>query len=124
VLRAIRSGASGYVLKGISGDALIEAVRSVYAGNSYISPSIAARVLSELSGRWGRAGPARDPISQLTAREESILKFVARGKTNVEIAEALDLKEATIKHYMTNILQKLYVRNRVEAALLARDRGL
>lgn len=123
VLRAIRCGASGYVLKGVTSDDLLAVVRSICAGNTYISPVVAGRVLAEMTGARGRSRRLRDPISDLTAREEQILRLVAKGESNRAIADTLDLREATVKHYMTNILQKLHVRNRVEAALLAREKG-
>lgn len=119
VVTAMRYGAAGYVLKGVDADSLIGAVRGVYRGQSYISPTVAGRVLSALN--TGARTHKKDPISELTHREEQILRLVALGKSNREIGENLDLQEATVKHYMTNILQKLQVRNRVEAALLARD---
>jgi two-component system nitrate/nitrite response regulator NarL len=121
VLSALQVGARGYILKGIGGDELISIVRSVKRGESYVSPDLAARLLVE--ARSGNShGAAPDPIDGLTAREEQILKLVSRGLSNKEIGRDLDLQEKTVKHYMTNILQKLQVRNRVEAALLARDR--
>jgi DNA-binding NarL/FixJ family response regulator len=73
-----------------------------------------------MKGMSGR-GLQRDPLSELTAREEQILKGVARGLSNKEIGRELGLQEKTVKHYMTNILQKLQVRNRVEAALMAKE---
>jgi DNA-binding NarL/FixJ family response regulator len=69
-----------------------------------------------------RAARDKDPIDTLTRREEDILRLVAEGQSNKEVGEALDLQEKTVKHYMTIILQKLHVRNRTEAALIARDR--
>jgi len=117
VMRALKGGAHGYVVKGVSAKELTDVVRAVYRGETYVSPSVAARLLSELSG--GDAKPsARSRIGELSGREHSILELVAQGKTNKEIADELFLSEKTIKHYMTNILHKLHVRNRVEAALL------
>ena len=80
---------------------------------------MAGRLLKELTGRPTRSG---DNIEDLSDREHQILELVANGLTNKEIADQLFLSEKTVKHYMTNILEKLQVRNRVEAALLARDR--
>ena len=123
VIRAIEAGAAGYVLKGIDADALVEIVRTVRSGGSYVSPSLAGRVLSAM-GAGGAPNAQRDPVSDLSWREEQILRRVARGSSNREIGEELGLQEATVKHYMTNILQKLHVRNRVEAAILAREKGM
>lgn len=124
LLRALKAGASGYLLKGVAVNTLIEAVRSVRAGGSYISPGLAGKVLSAMGAGKARNARVSDPISDLSHREEQILRLVARGASNREIGEDLGLREATVKHYMTNILQKLHVRNRVEAALIAREKGL
>jgi len=117
VVRALKGGAHGYVLKGVSAGELVSVVRSVHRGETYVSPTIAGRLLSELSGGSASQG-ARDLVGTLSERERSILELVAQGKTNKEIADTLFLSEKTVKHYMTNVLQKLHVRNRVEAALL------
>ena len=119
LLEALKAGARGYVLKGVSGHGLIHAVRSVIAGEVYITPALAAGILSEMT----RDDPA-DPFEDLTGREHEILELVAAGLTNREIGERLFLAEKTVKHYMTNVLQKLHVRSRVEAALLAQRRNL
>jgi DNA-binding NarL/FixJ family response regulator len=118
VLQALKEGAHGYVLKGVSAEELVQVIRSVYRGETYVTPSMAGRLLTELTApSANRAAP--DPIGELTKRERAILDLVAQGKTNKEIAAELYLSEKTVKHYMTNVLQKLQVRNRVEAALLA-----
>jgi two-component system, NarL family, nitrate/nitrite response regulator NarL len=124
LMRALKAGAVGYVLKGVSADALAEVVRMVRLGGSYISPGLAGRVLTAMGAGKVRPSGAVDPVSDLTARELQILRLVARGASNREVADELTLKEATVKFYMTNILQKLQVRNRVEAALLARENGV
>ncbi len=119
VLSALNAGASGYVLKGIGGQELAEIVGSVAGGGSYVSPALAARVLVAVQD--GDRNSKRSAIEDLSKREEQILRLVTKGKSNKEVALALDLQEKTIKHHMTSILQKLKVRNRVEAAVLARD---
>ena len=121
VLAALKAGARGYILKGVSGPELVKIVRDVFAGEAYVTPALAASLLSEMnSGRpGGRA--ATHPLDELTERERQILEKLAAGLSNKEIAQQLFLSEKTIKHYMTNILQKLHVRNRVEAALLAQN---
>lgn len=126
VLQALRAGARGYVLKGVGASTLIEVVRGAVAGKSYVSPSLAARILAELRTSGPRtsdttADTKEDPLSSLTRREEEILKLVADGNSNKEVARQIDLQEKTIKHHMTRILQKLKVRNRTEAAMLLRD---
>ena len=119
VLEALEAGASSFVLKGIGGAELCRIVRTVHRGGVYVSPELAARMLIDVNER--RQEGAVDLFSDLTAREEQILKQVALGQSNKEIAVSLKLSEKTVKHYMTNILQKLQVRNRVEAALKAHD---
>jgi len=121
VVSALRAGARGYILKGIGGAELVAIVRAVHRGESYVSPDLAARLLTEARDSDRRAHSS-GTLAVLTAREEQILSLVSRGLSNKEIGIELNLQEKTVKHYMTNILQKLQVRNRVEAALLARDR--
>lgn len=118
VLSALKAGARGYILKGVSARELIRILHAVYEGEAYVTPTLAASLLSEMTGDASAAYPA-NPLEQLTAREHQILQLVAAGQSNKEIGFELHLSEKTIKHYMTNILQKLQVRNRVEAALLA-----
>lgn len=120
VLAALRAGARGYVLKGVGASELTDVLQGVASGGSYVSPALAARVLSAMQARGGRA---TSEAETLAPREVEILRLVATGQSNKEIARQLDLQEKTVKHYMTNILQKLQVRNRVEAALKARELG-
>ena len=114
LLAALKAGARGYVLKGVSARELTDVLRGAVAGEVYVSPSIAAEMLVSLTRH-----KAPDPLQELTERERRILGLIGSGKTNREIGDALCLSEKTIKHYVTNILQKLQVRSRVEAALLA-----
>lgn len=122
VLGSLQNGARGYILKGISGPELIEVIKGLHDGNSYVSPGLAARLLSEEKDGSRDAAKPTDVFSTLTAREEQILEHVARGLSNKEIGRELSIAEKTVKHYVTNVLQKLQVRNRVEAALLSRER--
>jgi DNA-binding NarL/FixJ family response regulator len=119
LLSAMKAGASGYVLKGVSASDLARVVRAVSAGEVYVAPSLAFGLLREMS-----APPPNDPLAELSARERQVLELVASGLSNQEIGLKLGLAEKTIKHYMTNILTKLQVRSRVEAALLAARSGL
>ncbi len=114
LMRALKAGASGYIVKGVSAKELAGAILSVNRGESYITQNLASNLLLELS-----KPSLPDPLHELTERETQILKLVAQGLTNKEIGEQIHLSEKTIKHYMTNILQKLQVRSRVEAALIA-----
>jgi two-component system nitrate/nitrite response regulator NarL len=117
LIGALRAGAIGYVLKGISAADLADILAGVAAGEAHVSPALAARILNDLQ-RPARA--SHQPIDDLTKREEDILRRVARGMSNREVADDLGIQEKTVKHYMTSILEKLHVRNRVEAALVAR----
>ena len=117
---ALRAGARGYILKGVSGPELVRSVRAIHHGESYVSPGLAARLLGELKPTANSKNNI-DMQSKLTIREEQILALLSEGLSNREIGEKLDLSEKTIKHYMTNIFQKLHVRNRVEAALIAQN---
>ena len=119
LMEALKAGARGYVLKGVSARELAKAIRAVAAGESYISPSLAGGILFEMS----YSQPA-DPLDELTSREREILRLVGEGLTNREIGVHLHLTEKTIKHYMTSVLQKLQVRSRVEAALMVQERLL
>ncbi|ETX27494.1 response regulator [Roseivivax isoporae] len=120
IFEALEAGAAGYILKGVGSRELVHILSELAEGRSYVAPSLAARVLARL--RAPRQVPEASPLDTLTRREEDILRLVSQGQSNKEVARALDLQEKTVKHYMTTILQKLQVRNRTEAALLARDR--
>ena len=119
VTSALQAGARGYVLKGVGGAELAQTLHSIVAGEAYITPALAARLLT--SARREQEQPASVSVNPheagLNRREEQILELLSTGMTNREIAERLDLSEKTVKRYMTNILQKLQARNRVEAAL-------
>ncbi len=118
VMEALDLGAAGYVLKGVGGRELVSIVRQVAQGGSYVAPTLAARLLSTLRDGASEHTP-KGRLSTLTHREEEILRLVAEGLSNKEVGRKLDLQEKTVKHYMTIILQKMDVRNRVEAAVLA-----
>ncbi|UCE32263.1 MAG: response regulator transcription factor, partial [Burkholderiales bacterium] len=107
VLAALEIGARGYVLKGIGGMELVDVVRAIHRGESYVSPDLAGRILSEMRRAGDKPHAPQDHWSQLNSREEGILRHVAQGMSNKEIGRALGLQEKTVKHYMTNILQKL-----------------
>lgn len=119
VVTALKAGARAYIVKGVAARELVTILRAVQAGEAYVTPTLAATLLSDMTGAGAAHG--ENSFAELSAREHQILKLVAAGNSNKEIGRELSLSEKTIKHYMTNILQKLHVRNRVEAALLARD---
>jgi DNA-binding NarL/FixJ family response regulator len=119
LMAALKAGAHGYVLKGVSASELRSITRRVAGGEAYVTPALAADMLTEFS----QPHPI-DSFAELTAREANILKLVSQGLTNREIGEHMFIAEKTVKHYMTSILQKLHVRSRTEAALIAMQRGV
>ena len=114
---ALRAGASGYLLKEMSGDDLVAAIRGAARGLPQLHPNIARRLMD-------RIAPPSDPLTQLTQREQSVLRLIACGLSNKEIGAALDLTEQTVKGYVRDILSKLGVADRTQAALLAVRFGL
>ncbi|EUB98702.1 two component transcriptional regulator, LuxR family [Rhizobium sp. CF080] len=119
IATALKLGAKGYVLKGVGSRGLADVVRTVASGESYVSPALSARMIAGLSAPDASARP--DPMSELTGREQEVLRLVASGLSNKRVARELDLHEKTVKHHMTRILSKLKVTNRTEAALALRD---
>jgi len=116
---AFKAGARAYILKGVSAHELIQILFEVASGEVYVSPMLASKLLLENGIRHTELDIQNDSLLELSRRECQILELVAIGSSNKEIGEKLFLSEKTVKHYMTNILQKLQVRNRVEAALIA-----
>ena len=119
LMAAFKAGAHGYVLKGVCASELRAITRRVANGEAYVSPALAADMLIEFTNP-----NAHDSFSDLTEREIKILKLLSLGLTNREIGGRMFLAEKTVKHYMTNILQKLHVRSRTEAALIAINHGV
>lgn len=117
LINALKVGASGYIVKGIAAKELVNAVRAVANGGTYISPDMVGSLLRDL-----RKPQTSDPMSALSEREHQILELVAKGMSNRDIGDQLYLAEKTIKHYMTNILEKLHVTSRVQAALIAQNK--
>ena len=112
---SIMAGAAGYLLKQIRGTDLVDAVRRVAAGQSLLDPNVTARVLERL-----RTGPEEDPrLARLTDQERKILDLIAEGLTNRQIGERLFLAEKTVKNYVSNLLAKLGMERRTEAAVFA-----
>jgi DNA-binding NarL/FixJ family response regulator len=126
IFEAMRAGALGYLLKACSSDKLCESVRAAAKGASVLEPSVAARMMAEvnrLSAREGRkvSQPLSDPLS---ARELDVLRLLAAGRSNKEIGAELNITEGTVKNHMTNVLGKLGVLDRTQAALRARELGM
>ncbi len=124
IARALREGASGFLLKADDPRELLAGVHAVAAGGAYLSPKVAARVVAGLrSGRMAGGVPARNALEGLTERENDVLALLGAGLSNAEIAARLHLVEGTVKAHVSAILGKLGVRNRVEAALAAYEAG-
>lgn len=118
VTAALERGAAGYVLKGVGARALAEAIRTVASGESYVAPTLSAKLITARS--QGRQSTSV-LIASLTPRERQVLGLVAVGMSNKHVAIELDLQEKTVKHHMTQILTKLGVTNRTEAAMALRN---
>ncbi|HEX6508892.1 MAG TPA: response regulator transcription factor [Chloroflexota bacterium] len=117
VFGAIRAGAKGYLLKGATGAEITRAIRAVYAGESYLEPRIAAKLVAEVTAAHRFAG-------LLTERERAVLRLVAAGLSNKQIARSLSITERTVKFHVTSILSKLDADNRAQAVAVAVQRGL
>ncbi|TWA28820.1 LuxR family two component transcriptional regulator [Sinorhizobium medicae] len=119
VAAALKEGAKGYILKGIGARALADVIRTVASGESYVAPTLSAKLLT---GQLLNPAPAKSNlVAELTRREQEVLHLVASGMSNKQIARKLDLHEKTVKHHMTQIMAKLNVANRTEAAMVLRD---
>ncbi len=125
VYAALRAGVSGFMLKDAPAEQLVEAIRVVAAGDALLAPSVTRRLIEDISRRPSRDASATVPgLDQLTDRELEVLRHVARGLSNAEIAEQLYLGEATIKTHVGRMLMKLNIRDRVQAVVLAYESGL
>ena len=120
----IRAGATGYLLKDTDSSELTKAIRAIYRGESLINPSVASKILSEFSQLSEGKGRRVRVDHDLTNRELSVIRLLAEGKTNKEIANVLDLSEKTVKNHVRNIFHKLHAYDRTHAAMLALRKGL
>ena len=123
VYAAVRAGASGFLLKDVRPGDLVDAIRLVAAGNALLGPSVTRRLLERFADDRG-SGAAAESVAALTGREREILRLLASGLSNAEIAELLVLGETTVKTHVSSILRKLGVRDRVQAVIVAYDAGL
>jgi two-component system nitrate/nitrite response regulator NarL len=119
VTEALSLGAAGYLVKGVHADTMLDALRGIVDGETYVSPEIAGRILTAMNRPPPTDDDGRLGMAALTPRERDVLELLAQGNTNREIAEALTLSEKTVKRHVTGILTKLQVRNRTEAAIRA-----
>jgi DNA-binding NarL/FixJ family response regulator len=124
VYAAMKAGASGFLLKDVPPEQLAQAVRVVAGGEALLAPAITRRLIEQYVRRPPPGSRAPVELSELTERELDVLKLVARGSTNREIASALFVSEATVKTHLTHILNKLELRDRVHAVVLAYESGL
>jgi DNA-binding NarL/FixJ family response regulator len=126
VYDALRAGASGFLLKDMRRDELVNAVRVVAAGESLLAPTVTRRLIADVVARAapGQAPPGAAKLGALTGRETETLKAVARGMSNAEIAAELYVTEHTVKTHVSNVLTKLGLRDRVQAVVLAYETGL
>ena len=122
VYEALRSGASGFVLKDEPPEQLLAAIRTVAAGDGLLSPSVTKRVIKQFA-RTPRPAPPKE-FDELTTREQEVFRLIAEGLSNVEIGQQLYISDTTVKTHITHILQKLGLRDRVQAVVLAYQTGL
>ena len=122
VYEALRAGASGFVLKDDPPEQLLAAIRTVAGGDALLSPAVTKRVIKQFT-RIPRPAPPKE-LDELTAREQEILRLIAGGLSNAEIGQQLYITETTVKTHVTHILQKLGLRDRVQAVVLAYQTGL
>ena len=124
IFDALRAGASGFLLKNAPPEELVDAVRTVAEGNALLSPSVTKRIVTEFATRPAAEMSRADELDALTERELEVLREVATGATNAEIAERLFVGEATVKTHVSNLLTKLSCRDRVQLVVFAYESGL
>jgi len=123
VYGALRAGASGFLLKDAPPEQLVDAIRVVAAGEALLAPSVTRRVIEEFT-RKPSPGPPPESLAELTARELEVLRLVARGLSNAEIAAKLVVSDTTVKTHVAHLLRKLGLRDRIQAVVLAYESGV
>ena len=123
VFEALRSGASGFLLKNAPPEELVHAVRVVARGDALLSPSVTRRMIEQF-GRWRTASASAKELARLTDREREVLRHLAAGKSNAELAAELYVGEGTVKTHVSSVLSKLGLRDRVQAVVFAYESGL
>jgi DNA-binding NarL/FixJ family response regulator len=124
VFDALAAGASGFLLKDVRPEDLVEGVRLVAAGDALLAPSVTRRLIAEFASRYRPERPEPPSVSVLTAREVEVLVSVARGRTNAEVAQDLFVSENTVKTHLSHVLDKLGLRDRVQAVIYAYETGV
>ena len=124
VYAALQAGAAGFLLKDVSPEQLVAAVRTVTVGDALLAPSITRRLIERYARPAAPVDAASEALARLTTRETEVFRLLARGMSNAEIAEALVVSEATIKTHVAGILAKLGLRNRAQAVVLAYESGM
>jgi DNA-binding NarL/FixJ family response regulator len=124
VYDALRAGASGFVLKDVPADQLVEGIRQVAAGDALLAPSVTRRLIEEFSRTAPATTQAKADLEELTPRELEVFGLMARGQSNAEIAAGLVVSETTVKTHVARVLMKLGVRDRVQAVVLAYESGV
>ncbi|MDF2839806.1 MAG: two component transcriptional regulator, LuxR family [Clostridia bacterium] len=118
IIEALKNGAVGYILKDLSSEKLVGAIRDVHKGNSIMQPEIAAKVISHITG-YNPAASETKLIEELTSREKDVLQLVGKGLSNIEISKTLYISEGTVKNYISNLYAKLEVNDRSKLTLYA-----
>ncbi|MGH2633651.1 MAG: response regulator [Tepidiformaceae bacterium] len=124
VYEAFKAGASGFLLKDVSPERLVEAIRAVASGDTLLSPAVTRRLVESFLLKRPPTPKANDAAASLTAREQEVLRLVARGLTNAEIAHELVVSEATVKTHVASVLGKLGLRDRVQAVVFAYEHDI
>lgn len=124
VFEALRAGASGFLLKDATSEELVAAIRTAAGGDAILAPAVTQRVISAFAGTASPPPRTEHDLSSLTSREMDVLRLIAQGATNADIAEALVVSHATVKTHVSSILGKLGLRDRVQAVIVAYEAGL
>jgi DNA-binding NarL/FixJ family response regulator len=124
ILDALRAGASGFLVKDDAPDALVSAIRTIAAGEAVLAPSVTRRLLDRFARLPGLSNQGGDDLGSLTVREREVLSLIGKGLSNAEIAAALTVSESTVKTHVGHVLEKLDLRDRVHAVILAYESGL
>lgn len=124
IIKSLQAGACGYLLKDIPAADLAQAVRLAHVGIYQLAPSVAGKLVGQLADNVPTGSPKPPPALDLTSRELDVLHLIATGATNREIAEALSISEGTVKNHVSNILSRLGLRDRIQAALFAHEHKL